>query len=118
MHSNEMTLEQAQVAKLERICEKLQLGPRDRVIEIGSGWGAFALYAARSRGCHVTTTTITLEGLSVRQGILTADRIVARMHATHFMNGPEAKITFEGSEIDNLRIGNQTVSITYDDPMR
>jgi cyclopropane-fatty-acyl-phospholipid synthase len=56
-----MTLEQAQVAKLERICEKLQLGPRDRVIEIGSGWGAFALHAARTRGCHVTTTTISRE---------------------------------------------------------
>jgi cyclopropane-fatty-acyl-phospholipid synthase len=56
-----MTLEQAQVAKLERICEKLQLGPQDRVIEIGSGWGAFALHAARTRGCHVTTTTISRE---------------------------------------------------------
>ncbi|MHB1837467.1 MAG: class I SAM-dependent methyltransferase, partial [Solirubrobacteraceae bacterium] len=56
-----MTLEQAQVAKLERICQKLDLGPRDRVIEIGSGWGAFALYAARTRGCHVTTTTISRE---------------------------------------------------------
>jgi len=56
-----MTLEQAQVAKLERICEKLELGPQDRVIEIGAGWGAFALYAARTRGCHVTTTTISRE---------------------------------------------------------
>jgi cyclopropane-fatty-acyl-phospholipid synthase len=58
---HEMTLEQAQVAKLERICEKLELGPHDRVIEIGSGWGAFALHAARTRGCHVTTTTISRE---------------------------------------------------------
>ena len=56
-----MTLEQAQVAKLERICEKLELGSQDRVLEIGSGWGAFALYAARTRGCHVTTTTISRE---------------------------------------------------------
>jgi cyclopropane-fatty-acyl-phospholipid synthase len=56
-----MTLEQAQVAKLERICEKLESGPQDRVIEIGSGWGAFALYAAGTRGCHVTTTTISRE---------------------------------------------------------
>jgi cyclopropane-fatty-acyl-phospholipid synthase len=56
-----MTLEQAQVAKLERICERLDLGSNDRVIEIGSGWGAFALYAARTRGCHVTTTTISRE---------------------------------------------------------
>jgi cyclopropane-fatty-acyl-phospholipid synthase len=56
-----MTLEQAQLAKLERICEKLELGPTDRVIEIGSGWGAFALHAAATRGCHVTTTTISRE---------------------------------------------------------
>jgi cyclopropane-fatty-acyl-phospholipid synthase len=56
-----MTLEQAQVAKLERICQTLELGPQDRVLEIGSGWGAFAFYAARTRGCHVTTTTISRE---------------------------------------------------------
>lgn len=53
------TLEQAQVAKLERVCEKLDLGPGDRVIEIGTGWGGFAVHAASTRGCHVTTTTIS-----------------------------------------------------------
>jgi len=57
----EATLEQAQVAKLERICEKLDLGEGDRVLEIGTGWGAFALHAAATRGCHVTTTTISRE---------------------------------------------------------
>ncbi len=56
-----MTLEQAQVAKLERVCEQLDLGPEDRVLEIGTGWGAFALHAAATRGCHVTTTTISRE---------------------------------------------------------
>ena len=56
-----MTLEQAQVAKLERICEQLDLEPGDRVLEIGTGWGAFALHAAATRGCHVTTTTISRE---------------------------------------------------------
>jgi cyclopropane-fatty-acyl-phospholipid synthase len=55
------TLEQASVRKLELVCEKLDLGPDDRVIEIGTGWGAFATYAAASRGCHVTTTTISRE---------------------------------------------------------
>jgi cyclopropane-fatty-acyl-phospholipid synthase len=54
-----MTLEQAQVAKLERICDKLAIGAGDRVLEIGTGWGAFALHAASSRGCHVTTTTLS-----------------------------------------------------------
>ncbi len=56
-----MTLEQAQLAKLERVCEQLDLGPEDRVLEIGTGWGAFAVYAAATRGCHVTTTTISRE---------------------------------------------------------
>jgi cyclopropane-fatty-acyl-phospholipid synthase len=56
-----MTLEQAQIAKLERVCEQLELGPEDRVLEIGTGWGAFALHAAATRGCHVTTTTISRE---------------------------------------------------------
>jgi cyclopropane-fatty-acyl-phospholipid synthase len=56
-----VTLEEAQVAKLERICEKLDLGPGDRVLEIGTGWGAFAIHAAMTRGCHVTTTTISRE---------------------------------------------------------
>jgi cyclopropane-fatty-acyl-phospholipid synthase len=55
----QMTLEQAQRAKLERVCEKLALEPGDRVIEIGTGWGGFAVYAASTRGCHVTTTTIS-----------------------------------------------------------
>jgi len=57
----EMTLREASIAKLERVCEKLELGPEDHVLEIGSGWGGFALYAARTRGCRVTTTTISTE---------------------------------------------------------
>ncbi len=56
-----MSLEEAQLAKLERVCEKLDLGPDDRVLEIGTGWGSFALHAATTRGCHVTTTTISRE---------------------------------------------------------
>ncbi len=57
----EMTLEEAQLAKLERVCEKLELEPGDHLLEIGTGWGALACYAARSRGCRVTTTTISRE---------------------------------------------------------
>jgi cyclopropane-fatty-acyl-phospholipid synthase len=56
-----MTLEQAQVAKFELVCEKLELGPGDRVLEIGTGWGGLALHAAATRGCSVTTTTISRE---------------------------------------------------------
>jgi len=53
------TLEEASEAKLDRICRKLGLGPGDRVIEIGTGWGGFAIHAATRYGCHVTTTTIS-----------------------------------------------------------
>ncbi len=53
------TMEQASFAKLERICRKLDLKPEDHVLEIGSGWGGFAIYAAGHYGCRVTTTTIS-----------------------------------------------------------
>lgn len=55
------TLEAAAVAKLDRICRRLDLGPEDRVVEIGTGWGGFALHAAKHYGCQVTTTTISRE---------------------------------------------------------
>ena len=54
-----MSLEAASIAKLDRICRKLDLKPEDHVMEIGTGWGGFALHAARHYGCHVTTTTIS-----------------------------------------------------------
>lgn len=55
----DMTLEEAQLARLERICRKLQLAPGDHLLEIGCGWGGFALHAARHYGCRVTATTIS-----------------------------------------------------------
>ncbi|HWG07648.1 MAG TPA: cyclopropane-fatty-acyl-phospholipid synthase family protein [Solirubrobacteraceae bacterium] len=55
------TLEEASLAKLERICRKLRLSPADHVLEIGTGWGGFARYAAERYGCRVTTTTISAE---------------------------------------------------------
>jgi cyclopropane-fatty-acyl-phospholipid synthase len=55
----EDTLEIAQIRKLDRICRKLQLCPDDHVLEIGTGWGGFAAYAATRYGCRITTTTIS-----------------------------------------------------------
>ena len=55
----EMTLAQASDYKKEIICQKLQLKPLDHVVEIGSGWGGFAIYAAQHYGCKVTTITIS-----------------------------------------------------------
>jgi cyclopropane-fatty-acyl-phospholipid synthase len=57
--SAEDSLEQAQQAKYERICRKLMLSAEDHLLEIGTGWGGLALYAAENFGCRVTTTTIS-----------------------------------------------------------
>jgi cyclopropane-fatty-acyl-phospholipid synthase len=56
-----MTLEQAQLARLTRICRKLNLQPADHLLEIGTGWGSMAIHAAEQFGCRVTTTTISRE---------------------------------------------------------
>ncbi len=79
------SMRQASLAKYERLCQQLELRSTDRVIEIGSGWGGFAIHAASTRGCHVTTTTISPEqhalatervrsaGLADRVTVLLAD---------------------------------------------
>ncbi|WP_455204613.1 class I SAM-dependent methyltransferase [Kaarinaea lacus] len=61
------SMEQASRAKLKRICEKLNLSPDDHVIEIGTGWGGFAIYAAQHYGCQVTTTTISRQQYKLAQ---------------------------------------------------
>jgi cyclopropane-fatty-acyl-phospholipid synthase len=53
------TLADAQHAKHERLCELLELGPRDHLLEIGCGWGGMAIHAARTRGCRVTAITVS-----------------------------------------------------------
>jgi cyclopropane-fatty-acyl-phospholipid synthase len=55
------TLEEAQLAKLQRICRRLELRPDDHLLEIGTGWGGLAIHAAANYGCRVTTTTISRE---------------------------------------------------------
>jgi len=55
------SLEDAQLAKLERACEWVDLDSGDHLLEIGTGWGALAIHAASTRGCRVTTTTISRE---------------------------------------------------------
>ncbi len=55
------TLEEASHHKVERICQLLELGPNDHLLEIGTGWGGFALHAAKNYGCRITTTTISQE---------------------------------------------------------
>ena len=55
----EISLEAASNKKLQVICDKLDLKPTDHVVEIGTGWGGFAIYAAKHYGCKVTSTTIS-----------------------------------------------------------
>jgi len=59
-----MTLEEASLAKMRKICEKLRLSSSDELLEIGAGWGSLAIYAAKKYGCRVTTTTISQEQYS------------------------------------------------------
>lgn len=59
--SAEQDLHTAQLHPLRRICQKLQLSANDHLLEIGTGWGGFAIYAAQNYGCRVTTTTISKE---------------------------------------------------------
>jgi cyclopropane-fatty-acyl-phospholipid synthase len=63
----DLSLEDASTAKLERICQKLHLQPDDHILEIGTGWGGFAIYAAKNYGCHITTTTISKEQYQAAQ---------------------------------------------------
>ncbi|RBP21973.1 cyclopropane-fatty-acyl-phospholipid synthase [Marinobacter pelagius] len=73
------TLEEAAVHKLDTICRKLDLGPDDRVIEIGTGWGGFAIHAAKHFGCHVTTTTISREQLELAKARVKAEGLEDRI---------------------------------------
>ena len=68
----DMSLHAAQVHRLDQICRRLDLQPTDHVIEIGTGWGGFALHAAQHYGCRVTTTTISRE-----QYVKARERVVA-----------------------------------------
>ena len=66
------SLHDASVAKFDRICRVLELSPKDHLLEIGTGWGGFAMHAAREYGCRVTTITI-----SAQQELLANRRIAA-----------------------------------------
>ncbi len=74
------TLHQASVAKLDRICTKLDLRPSDHVVEIGTGWGGFALHAAANYGCEVTTTTISREQFELASERVAAAGLSNRIH--------------------------------------
>jgi cyclopropane-fatty-acyl-phospholipid synthase len=73
------TLQEASVAKLDRLCRKLRLGPDDQVLEIGTGWGSFAMHAAMNYGCKVTTTTISEEQYALAKSRVEAAGLSSRI---------------------------------------
>lgn len=75
----EMTLEEAQLAKLRRVCQALRLGPGDHLLEIGSGWGSLAVVAAGETGCRVTGVTISPAQASFARERVAAAGLAARV---------------------------------------
>jgi cyclopropane-fatty-acyl-phospholipid synthase len=73
------TLEEAQRAKLERICQALELGSDQHLLEVGTGWGGLALYAASRYGCRVTTTTISRAQREYAEGRIRAAGLEERV---------------------------------------
>ena len=79
----ELTLEEAQTAKNDLLCQRLQLQSSDHVLEVGSGWGSWSIHAAQTYGCRVTTLTISQEQFDLATTRIAAagltDRIDIRM---------------------------------------
>jgi cyclopropane-fatty-acyl-phospholipid synthase len=89
------TLEMGQQEKLRLICEKLDLGPEDHVLEIGTGWGGFALFAATHYGCRVTTTTISAEQYRYASELIATDRRAADRVDVRFEDYRDLKGTYD-----------------------
>ena len=95
------TLQDASRAKFDRVCHRLELAESDHVLEIGSGWGGFAVYAARTYGCRVTATT-----LSTRQYEFTLRRIEEERLADRVtvLNQDYRKLTGQFDKIASLEM--------------
>lgn len=91
-----MTLAEASTAKLERICRKLDLRPDDHVLEIGTGWGGFAVHAAGRHGCRVTTVTLSRRQLELARERIgsagLADRVEVRLADYRDLDGQYDKL--------------------------
>ena len=72
-------LAQAQVNKLVRLCEKLELSAEDHLLEVGSGWGGLAIFAAKNYGCRVTTTTISEKQYSFAKAAIKVEGLEDRI---------------------------------------
>jgi cyclopropane-fatty-acyl-phospholipid synthase len=92
----EMDLHAAQIAKYELLCRKLGLTSHDHVLEIGSGWGGFAIHAAKKYGCRITTVTISKQQYEYAQALISrenlTDRIELRLQDYRELSGKFDKI--------------------------
>lgn len=90
------TLQQASELKLKAICDKLDLKPDDHVVEIGTGWGGFAIYAAQNYGCRITTTTISRQQYELAKSRVEAaglsDRITLLLEDYRHLQGQYDKL--------------------------
>ncbi|WP_417665125.1 class I SAM-dependent methyltransferase [Pseudidiomarina sp.] len=68
-------LAEAQQHKLKRLCDSLELKPEDHLLEIGTGWGGLAVFAAKHYGCHVTTTTISEEQFRYAEALIAQENL-------------------------------------------
>ncbi len=89
-----MTLEEAQRAKLERLCDQLALSPSDHLLEIGCGWGGMAIHAARTRGCRVTAITVSREQHQLATARVAAADLADRI-AIHYLDYRDLDGTFD-----------------------
>ncbi|HRE05979.1 MAG TPA: cyclopropane-fatty-acyl-phospholipid synthase family protein [Opitutaceae bacterium] len=94
--SPDQSLEEAQRAKNEALCRSLRLGAGDHVLEIGSGWGGWAIHAASTTGCRVTTVTLSRQQLELARARVAAaglaDRIEVRLQDYRDIEGRFDKI--------------------------
>lgn len=73
------TLEQAQIAKYDRLCRQLKLQPGEHVLEIGSGWGGFSVHAAKNYGVRVTTVTISEEQFKFARDLFQREKLTGQI---------------------------------------
>lgn len=83
-------LEQAEVRKLEMICDKLELEPGDRVLDLGCGWGGFAKYAASTRGCRVIGISLSDEQIEYARAYTAA--LPVEIHRMDYRDLPESSL--------------------------
>ena len=90
------TLEQAQVAKYDRLCQQLKLKAGEHILEIGSGWGGFSKHAAKNYGCRITTVTISEEQFKFARKLFQkenlTDRVEIRLQDYRLLTGQFDKI--------------------------